>query len=290
MDFTPAHSQMKLRSSHIHSLLDLSKQAPAILRNPPGSHLFPLTLFSKPETPELWANYENLLVACLATKDDKCALDCLQRMTTRFGPANERVMGLRGLYEEALAENEAALESILRGYDLVLKDNPVNVPILKRRVALLRSMARNTDAISALVEFLDAFPTDADAWCELSSLYECQGLHAQAIFCLEEALLVVPNAWNLHARLGEMLYKSTVLSSNTEAALRVLAESVKRFCRSIELCDGYVRGYIGLQLSSKRLLELIDVKSEGKESDLPPVDVVHKLHQLATHKLQHVEV
>lgn len=58
-------------------------------------------------------------------------------------------------------------------------------------------MSRFTDAISALVEFLDAFPTDAEAWCELSDLYQSQGKTTQAVFSLEEALLIAPNAWNV---------------------------------------------------------------------------------------------
>lgn len=32
------------------------------------------------------------------------------------------------------------------------------------------------------------------------------------------------------------------------AAERYLAESLRRFCRSIELCDDYLRGYYGLKL------------------------------------------
>ena len=53
------------------------------------------------------------------------------------------------------------------------------------------------DAISALVEFLEAVPTDAEAWCELADLYHSQGMSSQAIFCLEESLLITPNAWNV---------------------------------------------------------------------------------------------
>lgn len=68
---------------------------------------------------------------------------------------------------------------------------------MKRRVALLRSMARPADAISALIELVDAMPTDAEAWCELADLYRSQGMSSQAIFSLEEALLVAPNAWNV---------------------------------------------------------------------------------------------
>lgn len=68
---------------------------------------------------------------------------------------------------------------------------------MKRRVALLRSLHRYAAAIPALIQLLDAVPTDAEAWCELADLYQAQGLGSQAIFSLEEALLIAPNSWNV---------------------------------------------------------------------------------------------
>lgn len=67
----------------------------------------------------------------------------------------------------------------------------------KRRVALLRSLKRESDAINALVELLAASPTDIESWAELADLYVSQGLYQQAEFCLEEILLSTPNAWNV---------------------------------------------------------------------------------------------
>jgi ER membrane protein complex subunit 2 len=70
-------------------------------------------------------------------------------------------------------------------------------PVTKRRVALLRSMKKIPEAISALIKFLDASPTDAEAWAELADLYVCQGMFQQGTFALEEVLLIAPNAWNV---------------------------------------------------------------------------------------------
>lgn len=70
-------------------------------------------------------------------------------------------------------------------------------PIAKRRIALLRSMGRLSDAASALVQLLDFSPTDAEAWSELSDIYLSQGLYPQAIYALEEVLILAPNAWNV---------------------------------------------------------------------------------------------
>ena len=53
------------------------------------------------------------------------------------------------------------------------------------------------EAIEALVELLEASPADIEAWTELSDLYITQGFFSQAEFCLEEVLLVAPNAWNV---------------------------------------------------------------------------------------------
>ena len=41
-------------------------------------------------------------------------------------------------------------------------------------------------------------------------------------------------------------------SASTEnSTYKYYAESVKRFCRSIELCDDYLRGYYGLKRVSQ---------------------------------------
>jgi ER membrane protein complex subunit 2 len=60
-------------------------------------------------------------------------------------------------------------------------------------------MSHAEEAISSLVKLLDMSPTDAEAWSELSDLYLSQGLYQQAIFCLEEVLLITPNAWNVRS-------------------------------------------------------------------------------------------
>ena len=38
---------------------------------------------------------------------------------------------------------------------------------------------------------------------------------------------------------------------NVSNAAKLFVESMRRFCRSIELCDGYLRGYYGLKLVSR---------------------------------------
>ncbi len=70
-------------------------------------------------------------------------------------------------------------------------------PVSKRRIALLKTLNRTTEAITALNKFVDSSPTDAEAWAELADLYVTQGMYQQAIFALEEVLLITPFAWNV---------------------------------------------------------------------------------------------
>lgn len=172
------------------------------------------SLFSASESAELWTIYENLLLSCLRTGDEEAAHQCLGRLINRFGDDNERIMAFIGLLKEADAQDSATLEVVLKEYQTILEQNPTNVvsytssvgrvivlmlyqPIAKRRVALLRSLGRVSDAIAALISLLDFSPTDSEAWSELSDMYFTQGLYSQAIFALEEVLVLQPNAWNV---------------------------------------------------------------------------------------------
>jgi hypothetical protein len=102
--------------------LQLAQQAPTILRsNPKAFSSSPLSfLFSSSETPELWMIYENLLLACLRTGDDRSAHEFLERLVLRFGDDNQRIMAMKGLVREAEAANNGELETVLKEYDEIL--------------------------------------------------------------------------------------------------------------------------------------------------------------------------
>ncbi len=108
--------------------LSLSQQTAQHLRNHAntGTSTIPLPFMSAPESTELWLTYERSILSCLRTGDDEAAHSCLQKLIDRFGAANERVMGLRGLYQEAVAQDDSALEKVLKGYNDVLDEDPVN--------------------------------------------------------------------------------------------------------------------------------------------------------------------
>ena len=106
-------------------------------------------------------------------------------------------MGLVGLYHEAIAPDERALETVLKSYEEAIAENSTNLVVRKRHISLLKTLGRTDGAIAALVDLLDVVPVDAEAWSQLAEMYFAQGNYSQAVFCLEEVLLVTPNAWNV---------------------------------------------------------------------------------------------
>ena len=281
-------SLIDTRFSHADpaTTLQLTQQAPELLaRAGSGSNTTPLSLFTTSDKPETWTDLEKLVMACLQSGDDKTAHFALERLTQRFGSNNEKIMALRGLYQEAVAKDYQDLKKILEDYNTILRENPVNVPILKRRIAILRSIKHDDDAAAALADFLDSFPADAEAWAELADVYWKQGLSSQAIFCLEEALLGAPNAWNIHAQLGEFeLLTASSDSEPIESRRRLLSNAIRRFARSVELCDDYLRGYYGLLSATRKFLE-IGENTKNSNSDLS-TDSVRRLQEMTTRKLK----
>ncbi|RFU79750.1 hypothetical protein TARUN_2505 [Trichoderma arundinaceum] len=274
--------------SHAEAL-QVAQQAPEILRKNPSSYSASplLSLFSPPEDSKTWTVYENLLLACLRTGDYTTAHQCLERLVLRFGGRDERIEALKGLVKEAEATDNGELEKVLKEYEAILTENNTNIPIAKRRIALLRAMGKPAEAIEALVQFLDFASVDAEAWIELADLYLSQGLYGQAIYAQEEALIITPNAWNLHARLGEILLMAAEAGSEGPPQ-NYLAESLKRFCRSVELSDDYLRGYYGLKRVTDKLLEGNSKARKSSESDeftLPETSTIEKLNLAATKKL-----
>ena len=109
--------------------------------------------------------------------------------------------------------------------------------VWKRRIALLRSKNELTEAVSQLTLFLDAFPNDVEAWAELTDLYVSQDMLSQAIYCLEELILLQPFSHYVHAQYAEVQW----LSGKGDVAL-------KHWCRSVELCGDFLRGWFGVKL------------------------------------------
>ncbi|RPA77241.1 hypothetical protein BJ508DRAFT_228915 [Ascobolus immersus RN42] len=248
-----------------------------------------------------WALHETLFYACIRGGDDRTASLALQRLSDRFGSDDDRVAGMRGVLSEVAATTTTELEEVLRGYDEVLEKDPTKLPIAKRRITLLITLSRHSEAILSLVKLLTSFPTDTESWGQLSALYFQAQLYEKALFCLEEIVLMIPNAYNIFARMAEISYKHAQHEYSgfaTPAVVKALRDSVRYYSRSLELCDGYLRAFYGLKVVTRAVLggEFGDVWSgeKKKRSVVPGGEeevvmqgrkVLEGLEALATRKL-----
>ncbi|GKZ27466.1 hypothetical protein AbraIFM66951_005278 [Aspergillus brasiliensis] len=111
--------------SNLIATFHLAQKAPLILQRQSSSE----ETFA-PSSPQGKDNHgvvEQLLFSCLQSGDDKSALLCTEQLAARFGVTDERIAGLTGMYEEAVAESQSGLEECLQRYDLALSENPVNL-------------------------------------------------------------------------------------------------------------------------------------------------------------------
>lgn len=166
-----------------------------------------MSLLLESDSTEKWSAYENLFYACLETGDNASAALCYQRLRARFTLTNERIHAFSGLLNEAFAKDEKSLDEYIEEYRDIIKEKPTNIVMRKRTAALLLSMGKTSDAVDEIVELLDISPIDAEAWAELGEIYFMQKLYPQAIYCYEDVLLTMPNAWNVSRQVLAILVK-----------------------------------------------------------------------------------
>lgn len=124
-------SLVPLPSTKGHSdsdALQSAQRAPELLERYSGlTKSSSVPFISTAESSEIWAAYEKLIYSCLRIGDDSSAQSCVERLTKRFGESNERVMGLYGMFQEAVADDDAALADVLKEYGRILAEDPTNM-------------------------------------------------------------------------------------------------------------------------------------------------------------------
>ncbi|KAG5517873.1 hypothetical protein PMAC_000327 [Pneumocystis sp. 'macacae'] len=193
---------------------------------------------------EIWEIYEQTFLAALEVGDDELANQCLTKLLKKF-PTSISVIVLKGLYLEAIGNTSEALKY----YADILSMDESNIPISKRRIALLRSLGRTEEAVNELVKFLDIWYLDAEAWAELADIYFSFHLYKKASFCYSELLLLQPFSHLIHARYALVLY----IQSFTKPDLLHIA--TKEYLRSIELYNDFLQGFCGLKQCCISLLK-----------------------------------
>ena len=91
-------------------------------------------------------------------------------------------------------------------YDEILKEDPTNSLVSKRKVAILRAENKTAEAISLLGAYLETYMNDLEAWQELCDLYLKVQDYAKAAHTMEELVITHPHHHLYQQRYADILY------------------------------------------------------------------------------------
>jgi len=202
---------------------------------------------------ELWLVHEQTAVACLDVGQVDVAGSLIEAMM-RGLPDGARLTRARAMWIE-LGEAQQADAA----YTAVVEKFPSSLALLQRQAGKDLSRATSgAEAASALVQHLESFPADADAWNALAGIYINEQRYTQALYCLEEVLLHQPGNPRALLRYAEVNYTC----GTTEA----FAVAAKYFARTVQLTQGRLpRALFGLVASLSRLSDEQALSAAQKE-------------------------
>lgn len=226
---------------------------------------------------DVWAFLEQVAIAALDMGKIDLAELCVSRLNTRF-PESPRVASLQGMLLEAKGESQLALKF----YQGILAKDETNLTIIKRLVAVLKSMDSSDGfggkekAVEILIRYLDTYYADAEAWQELAALYSELYMYGQAAFALEELMLLVPHNSFFVLQYAETLYTAGEIAQSYKAYLRVLemcGVSSEGEASEHNRHGPWVRALWGLKLVTAKLRQG-QGKGESKVEQVEAIDVL----------------
>jgi len=170
---------------------------------------------------EIWVILEQVCVAAVDCAQSGIFQDCIRDLDTQF-PESHRVQRLKGMHLESIGKTREAQHL----YDAVLKEDPTNSLVSKRKIAILRSENKLPDAINQLGIYLKTYMNDMEAWQELCDLYLKVQDYAKAAHTMEELVVTHPHHHLYQQRYADILYTMGGLD-NVEIARAYYANAVK---------------------------------------------------------------
>ncbi|KDR77209.1 hypothetical protein GALMADRAFT_246497 [Galerina marginata CBS 339.88] len=152
---------------------------------------------------EGWAFLEQLALAAIDVGRLDIADQCIKQLGDKF-PASPRVDVLTGIRIEATEPPS----TVLSYYDELLKANPANAAVWKRRISVVRRVGKIDKAVEELNEYLDTFYTDVEGWLELADMYSSCNQYNSALQALSHALLLTPQNPFTFLQFAETAYTS----------------------------------------------------------------------------------
>ena len=218
---------------------------------------------------EVWSVYEQVIMAALQMGDVSTARGYYEKLHARFNGAgadgeSSRVKKIAAMISEAegvmKGEGDTKSAGALKTYNELLEKNAANLPVLKRKAALLRATGQTAAAVDALHDVLKLYASDVQTWGELAELHLELGDLDAAAFCLEELVLLNPLCVAYHTRLAEVFFSQ----GSTEA----LTKARKHFSISLNTQSANLnkRALYGLVETCRRLQDLASWGDDGAQN------------------------
>jgi len=205
---------------------------------------------------EVWVVLEQVCVAAIDCAQSGIFQDCIRDLDTQF-PESHRVKRLKGMHLESIGKNRDAQHL----YDEILKEDPTNSLVSKRRIAILRSENKVADAINQLGIYLKTYMNDMEAWQELCDLYLKVQDYAKAAHTIEELVITHPHHHLYQQRYAEVLYTMGGLD-NIETARSYYANAVKLSNQT------NIRALYGLMLCANTLAANPKISPKAKQDNI----------------------
>lgn len=205
---------------------------------------------------EIWVLLEQVCVAAIDCAQSGIFQDCIRDLDTQF-PDSHRVKRLKGMHLESIGKNRDAQHL----YDEILKEDPTNSLVAKRKIAILRSENKLADAINQLGIYLKTYLNDMEAWQELCDLYLKVQDYAKAAHTMEELVITHPHHHLYQQRYAEVLYTMGGLD-NIETARSYYANAVKLSNQT------NMRALYGLMLCANTLAANPKIAPKAKQDNI----------------------
>ncbi|TFK29527.1 tetratricopeptide repeat domain 35 [Coprinopsis marcescibilis] len=234
---------------------------------------------TSPRGEEGWAFLEQLALAAIDLDRLDVADVCIKQLADKF-PESPRVDVLTGIRMEASESPETVLEY----YQTLLQADSTNAAAWKRRISVLRNTGRIEKATEDLIQYLDTFYSDPEAWLELADIYITNRQYTSGLQALSHALILNPQNPFTFVQFAETAYTA----GDLPLSLKMYLVAVDMIERDIDSPDSRppsslaFRAWWGVKLCSRHL---VDSASASSPSNTAVPKNLKAVDELATERV-----
>lgn len=177
---------------------------------------------------------------CVYSSHDADAYESFQRIKDTVGINSARVKFLQvSLMQSDDGNNERSREQLKKLVDARFEydtDMVSYVTLMKKLI----SMDSTTETKCAdVLSLLEKFPMDPELWWFMYLQYFDKRQWGEAIYCLQEVILILPLNYIAHTKVAELLYYQYVVSKDKNN----LYDSLNHSLRAVELSETYLEAW-----------------------------------------------